>query len=169
MLRCSMPTLNSPEQGFELHWTHHKPKLVAICEDNFSVITKMCLKRNRELAFSMTRIAREFDIPIVVNSSDASDRAYEYLSSGADCDHRRSRKYSRRRNPLIIWVSRPPESRQVAGLSYLDPKLRAIFALRPARQLETELSRFPLPAWDLSIWTPTAKNGSELTDSSASI
>src|SRR5439155_10710675 len=36
-----------------------RPSLVAVCEDNFNFLTKMCLQPNRELAFEMAGACRE--------------------------------------------------------------------------------------------------------------
>ena len=49
------PALAAPEQGFEQALARHRPRLVAVCEDNFNFLTKMCLLRNRELAGWMAR------------------------------------------------------------------------------------------------------------------
>src|SRR5579864_7526566 len=78
------PTLEEPERGFEAALARHRPRLVAVCEDNFNFLTKMCLLRNRELAQWMARTARHAGIPSVVNGSDAADRATEYLHAGFD-------------------------------------------------------------------------------------
>ena len=42
-----------------------------VCEDDFNFLSKMCLARNRELAFQMSEWARQRGIPIVVHGSDA--------------------------------------------------------------------------------------------------
>src|SRR6058998_3518164 len=78
------PTLVSPEDGFRQALERRRPRMVALCEDNFNFLTKMCLTRNRELAFSMARIAQEEGVPVLVNSSDATDHAGEYLARGVD-------------------------------------------------------------------------------------
>src|SRR5688572_16228447 len=77
-------TLNSPEQGFLQALEQHRPRLVVLCEDNFNFLTKMCLVRNRELAFSMSRIAKDRGIAVAVSSSDATDHVAEYLGNGMD-------------------------------------------------------------------------------------
>ena len=52
------PTLEEPEAGFERALgTCISPRLVAVCEDNFNFLTKMCLLRNRELAFWIAQTA----------------------------------------------------------------------------------------------------------------
>ena len=58
-------------------------ELVAVIEDNFNFLTKMCLTRNRELAFRMCAAARRARVfRAVVNGSDSTDRAAEYLNAG---------------------------------------------------------------------------------------
>src|ERR1022692_3656184 len=76
------PALVEPEAGFEQALARHRPRLVAVCEDNFNFLTKMCLLRNRELACWMAHTARRAGVPAIVNGSDASDRAAEYLQAG---------------------------------------------------------------------------------------
>ena len=76
------PTLEAPEPGFEQAIERHRPRLVAVCEDNFNYLTKMCLLRNREVACWMARTCRDAGIPAIVNGSDSSDRAAEYLDAG---------------------------------------------------------------------------------------
>src|SRR6266542_513573 len=50
-------TFTPPEEGFREALASTRPRLVAIVEDNFNFLTKMCLGRNRELAFSMCAAA----------------------------------------------------------------------------------------------------------------
>ncbi len=76
------PTLEDPQLGFEQALERHQPRLVAVVEDNFNYLTKMCLTRNREVAHWMARVCGEAGIPAVVNGADASDRAAEYRSAG---------------------------------------------------------------------------------------
>src|ERR1044071_6748212 len=50
-------TFADPEDGFRQALERHQPKLVVLCEDNFNFLTKMCLLRNRELAYFMCQRA----------------------------------------------------------------------------------------------------------------
>jgi len=75
-------TLESPEAGFLRALELYQPRLVAVCEDNFNFLTKMCLLRNRELACWIAGTAREAGVPAIVNGSDATDRAPEYTRAG---------------------------------------------------------------------------------------
>src|SRR5207244_9217830 len=61
-----------------------RPRVVAIYEDNFNFLSKMCLSRMRQVAFAMIDTARAGGSKVVVNGSDASDRYCEYLTKGAD-------------------------------------------------------------------------------------
>src|ERR1700758_3491899 len=45
--------LQAPEEGFAEALKQHKPKIVAVYEDNFNFLSKMCLTRMREIAFDM--------------------------------------------------------------------------------------------------------------------
>src|SRR6185503_11812663 len=77
-------TLEYSDDSFRQAIERHRPRLVAICEDNFNFLTKMCLTRNRELAFFMSQTAKGAGLPVVVNSSDATDHVADYLRHGAD-------------------------------------------------------------------------------------
>src|SRR3954451_3937403 len=49
----------SPKQKLTVAIEQAAPCLVVVCEDDFNFLTKMCLSRNRELAFWTARLARE--------------------------------------------------------------------------------------------------------------
>ncbi len=76
--------LENPERGFPEALARHRPKVVAIYEDNFNFLTKMCLTRMRQVAFGMIDAAKVYGSKVVVNGSDASDHTQEYLERGAD-------------------------------------------------------------------------------------
>src|ERR1700680_3549648 len=48
-------TLEYSEETFRRTLARLRPKLVVLWEDNFNFLTKMCLTRNRELAFFMSQ------------------------------------------------------------------------------------------------------------------
>src|SRR4029077_7797777 len=77
-------TLEHSDTAFRQALDRHRPRLVALCEDNFNFLTKMCLSRNRELAFSMCHAAKEAGLPVVASSSDATDHIGDYIRHGAD-------------------------------------------------------------------------------------
>ncbi|HWR14684.1 MAG TPA: radical SAM protein [Terriglobales bacterium] len=61
-----------------------RPKIVAIYEDDFNFLTKMCLSRMRELAWQMAALAREAGAVVVCHGSDATDHAADYLQHSVD-------------------------------------------------------------------------------------
>ncbi len=61
----------------------HKPQFAVIYEDSFNYLSKMCLSRMREAAFTMISAARERGIPVLVSGSDATDHREKYFSRGA--------------------------------------------------------------------------------------
>jgi anaerobic magnesium-protoporphyrin IX monomethyl ester cyclase len=74
--------LEDPERGFPAALARHRPQIVAIYEDNFNFLSKMCLTRMREVAFGMLDSARATGTTVVVNGSDASDHVERYLQRG---------------------------------------------------------------------------------------
>jgi radical SAM superfamily enzyme YgiQ (UPF0313 family) len=77
--------LQEPQSGLRDALRTHQPKIVAIYEDDFNFLTKMCLTRMRELAWEMIDIARRSGARVVVHGSDATDHAAEFLRRGAEC------------------------------------------------------------------------------------
>jgi radical SAM superfamily enzyme YgiQ (UPF0313 family) len=78
-------TFQEPEAGLLDALRVHQPKIVAIYEDDFNFLTKMCLTRMRELAFEMIAMSRSAGARVVVHGSDATDHATDFLRHGADC------------------------------------------------------------------------------------
>ncbi len=76
--------LQEPEPGFREALHTHRPKIVAIYEDDFNFLTKMCLTRMREVAFQMIDDARRAGARVIVHGSDATDHAIEYLRQGCE-------------------------------------------------------------------------------------
>ncbi len=133
---------DSPEETLRKAIKEGAPCLVVVCEDDFNFLTKMCLSRNRELAFWTANLAREYNCPSAVHGSDSTDRVDEYLQAGFDY-------------VLIGEVEdtlselaggSPPE--QVAGLAYRDSGTGKVRRTAP-RMLRTKLDELPRPAWDL--------------------
>ena len=62
----------------------HKPHYAVIYEDNFNYLSKMCLLRMREAAFTMIRMAKERGCVVILCGADATDHYEKYLDHGAD-------------------------------------------------------------------------------------
>jgi hypothetical protein len=77
-------TLDPTEEKFEAVLDSCAPGKPAACEDDFNLLTKMCLGRNRELSFPLAQMAHERGIPAGVHSSDSSHHVPDYLGAGFD-------------------------------------------------------------------------------------
>jgi anaerobic magnesium-protoporphyrin IX monomethyl ester cyclase len=141
------PMLQEPESGLEEALRAHRPKIVAIYEDDFNFLTKMCLTRMRELAWDMIAIARRYDARVAVHGSDATDHAAEFLMRGADCVLEGEAEY-----PLLYVVRA-----MMAGLSLAN--IPGVLRLEQSGRKEVlrtcgprssrRAERLPLPARDL--------------------
>lgn len=124
--------VESPVEAFEAALDRHWPRLVVVCEDDFNFLSKMCLTRNRELAFRMAEASHRRGTAAAVHGSDASDHVREYMRAG----------YSFvlvgevEQTLLELAEGKPPDL--IRGLSFNAP-----------RQVRTDLDALPLPAWDL--------------------
>src|ERR1700679_3783759 len=76
--------LEAPEPGFAKALKHIRPKIVAIYEDDFNFLSKMCLTRMRELAWQLAREAQQVGALVIAHGSDATDQAESYLHNGVD-------------------------------------------------------------------------------------
>src|SRR5262249_51837480 len=56
---CDVTLAESPDDAFRAALEEHRPRTVAVIEDNFNFLTKMCLVCNREMAFRMAGVARQ--------------------------------------------------------------------------------------------------------------
>jgi anaerobic magnesium-protoporphyrin IX monomethyl ester cyclase len=123
----------SPDQEFRVAIAEHQPKLIAVIEDNFNFLTKMCLQRNRELAFRYAKAATDAGIPAIVNGSDATDRAAEYRNAGFE---------------IVIAGEAERALSDVAGW-YLRGGFRELTTV-VRRPPITDLDSLPDAAWDLA-------------------
>lgn len=119
-----------------------KPRLVVVCEDGFNFLTKMCLSRNRELAFEIARHAEAFGIPSAAYGPDASDHTAEYLAAGFDYVLLGEVEQS------LAELAAKPNGSEISGLAFLDEKTKRV-RHTPRRALTNNLDALPLAAWDL--------------------
>jgi radical SAM superfamily enzyme YgiQ (UPF0313 family) len=78
------PMLQDPVSGFLEILRQENPSILAIYEDDFNFLSKMCLTRMRELAWQLARTGRDAGAIVIAHGSDATDHAKEYLQHGAD-------------------------------------------------------------------------------------
>lgn len=134
--------LESPKEKLLQAVSEAAPCLVVVCEDNFNFLTKMCLSRNRELAFWTAKLAREYDCVSAVHGSDSTDHIEAYLQAGFD--YVLIGEVER----TLTELARGRPAHEVAGLAYLNFETGRTHRTPPRPRL-TQLDELPLPAWEL--------------------
>jgi len=76
--------LAESEAEWDAALEREQPRVAVLYEDNFNYLSKMCLLRMRQAAFTMLGMARARGCIVVAAGSDATDHAAEYLQAGAD-------------------------------------------------------------------------------------
>ena len=139
--------LNEPEKGFLEALRVHRPRIVAIYEDDFNFLTKMCLTRMRELAWEMTKSARESGARVVVHGSDATDHAREYLDHG--CEYVLDGEAEHTLLQVVMAVRKGSDASEITGVKWLkgSGNQRGVEA-HPKRPTHATIA-LPLPARDL--------------------
>src|SRR5579864_7162728 len=140
--------LNDPEKGFEAALNQHRPRVVVVYEDNFNFLTKMCLTRMREVAYHILEISQQAGATVVVNGSDASDHALDYLRKGFRCVLLGEAEWTLLEAVQHLLKGNSSGMAQTPGLAYLDHKTKELVRT-PHRPLTSDLDLLPLPARDL--------------------
>ena len=124
-----------------------RPSVVAIVEDSFNYVTKMCTVRLREATIEMIAAARTNGCRVVVHGSDATDHPARYLDAGADAVLL-GEPEGTLAEVVAAWASGADSPlAAVAGLA-LRGKDGAL-EITPPRSGSRDLDALPLPAWDL--------------------
>ncbi|MEI9979836.1 MAG: radical SAM protein [Edaphobacter sp.] len=76
--------LESPGERFLAMLQKLQPKIVAVYEDDFNFLSKMCLTRMREVAWEIAKASREIGAVVVVHGSDSTDNPELFLANGFD-------------------------------------------------------------------------------------
>jgi radical SAM superfamily enzyme YgiQ (UPF0313 family) len=140
--------LNDPEQGFQAALDAHRPRVVVVYEDNFNFLTKMCLTRMREVAYHILDLSQRAGATVLVNGSDASDHAADYLRRGFLCVLLGEAEWTLLEAVQHLLKSGDHAITQVAGVAYLDEDSGEI--VRTGRRpLMRELDALAFPARDL--------------------
>ena len=124
----------------------HRPRFAVIYEDNFNYLTKMCLLRMREAAFTMSAAAAARGCTVIVAGSDASDHSAAYLRAGAHYV-----LLGEGEATLVELIDRlagrtATPLGDIAGLAHCaDGRPHA----NPRRPPIANVDALPFPAWDL--------------------
>ena len=112
--------LNDPQKGFEAALNQHRPRVIVVYEDNFNFLTKMCLTRMREVAYHILEVSRQVGATVVVNGSDASDHALDYLRKGFRCVLLGEAEWTLLETVQHLLKGDDRGIAQIPGLAYLD-------------------------------------------------
>jgi anaerobic magnesium-protoporphyrin IX monomethyl ester cyclase len=137
------------EEEFEQLLADLRPGIVALYEDQFNFLNKMCLGHSRLAGCRMSRKARAAGAAVIAAGSDASDHPEVYFGEGVqyvltgEADHSLGELV----DALAGRAARRAE--EVDGIAVPDPAAPGGVRRTPARPVERHPDAFPLPAWDL--------------------
>ncbi|HET7841686.1 MAG TPA: radical SAM protein [Terriglobia bacterium] len=140
--------LEDPERGFPEALRRHQPRIVAIYEDNFNFLSKMCLTRMRQVAYGMIGAAQRAGASVVVNGSDASDHVTDYLQKGADVVLLGEAEWSLLELTECLLGEAGGSIQDIQGLAFFDRSSGRVHRT-PARPLMKDPDALPFPARDL--------------------
>ena len=133
--------LADSEEDWANSLDEHKPQYAILFEDNFNYLSKMCLLRMREAAFTMIEMAKSRGCIVILCGADATDHYSEYLEQGTD--YVLLGEGEETLAELLGQLSAGRDARDVIGLA-------SRFTLHPSRRPDLkDLDKLPFPAWDL--------------------
>ena len=141
--------LADSEQRWAEALDRHRPRFAVLFEDNFNYLSKMCLLRMREAAFTMAGMAKARGCRVIACGADATDHTGDYFEHGVDYVLLGEGEVTLAElmDTLTGRSQQPVE--QIPGLA-LPP---ASAASRPnghvPRPILRDLDSLPFPAWDL--------------------
>lgn len=139
--------LNDPEREFAAALARHRPALVVVYEDNFNFLTKMCLTRMREVAFQILAASQKAGATVLVNGSDASDHAEEYLQKGFRCVLLGEAEFTLLETVQQLLKNKKASLDEIDGLAYLSAAGKLVQTAK--RSQLRNLDTLPFPARDL--------------------
>ncbi len=137
----------------EVEWAaaldQHRPRFACIFEDNFNYLSKMCLLRMREAAFTMIDMAKARGCVVIVCGADMTDHAGLYLQRGADFVLLGEGELTLGEllDTLTGHSSQPLS--QILGLAYSNSHTPTLPHANPRRPDIRDLDSLPFPTWDL--------------------
>jgi anaerobic magnesium-protoporphyrin IX monomethyl ester cyclase len=140
--------LNDPAEGFRSALEQHRPKIVVVYEDNFNFLSKMCLTRMREVAYDILDASRKAGAIAIVNGSDASDHALDYLQRGFRCVLLGEAEWTLLEVVQSLLSNENAAFSHIKGLALLGGKRDEVFR-SGSRPLMRDLDALPFPAREL--------------------
>ena len=146
--------LEDPSAKLDSLLATSKPQIVAVYEDDFNFLSKMCLTRMRDVARMIAKAARAIGAITIVHGSDSTDNPLLFLENGFDyvlCGEAEQALVQLCRS--ILDAEEVPE---IDGMVKLDERGRPV---RSSQRLSKNpaWSDLPLPARDLIDMEPYRK------------
>ena len=118
-------------------------------EDNFNYLSKMCLLRMREAAFTMVEMAKQRGCLVIACGADATDHAADYFQRGVDYVLLGEGEITLGELMDLLTGRSTQPVEQILGLA-IPPSGNAILPqVNPPRPILRDLDGLPFPAWDL--------------------
>lgn len=124
----------------------HHPSVVVIYDDQFNYLTKMCLTRMREAAFTMTKLAKQRGCRVIIFSSDATDHLEQYFAHGADYVICGEAEWTLSELMKMLLRNQDIKAGEISGIAFLND---GTILQTPRRKVIENLDILPFPAWDL--------------------
>jgi anaerobic magnesium-protoporphyrin IX monomethyl ester cyclase len=159
--------LSDGEDEFVRALDQHQPRVVALYEDSFNFLSKMCLSRMREAACHMGELARARGATVLAAGPDVSDHPELYFPHGVqfalvgEADHTLIElldallgianfklQIGSGQSQFTIYNLQSAIA-GIPGLAFPDPNVPDGIFFTPKRSPERHPDVFPLPAWDL--------------------
>ena len=138
--------LEDPSANFGIALKEHQPQIVAVYEDDFNFLSKMCLTRMREIAWDMAKAAKAMGAIAIVHGSDATDNPALFLRNGFDyvlCGESESTL-----SQLCAAILHDQEVPNLDGMVRFDDSGEIIHGLHHAAK-NPAWTELPLPSRDL--------------------
>lgn len=143
--------LAESEEEWKKSLEDHKPKYAILFEDNFNYLSKMCLLRMREAAFTMIQMAKERGCIVILCGADVTDHYEKYLEQGADYCLLGEGEETLSELLDQLETNQEADLESILGLAYKSPisNLQSQVIKNPKRPDIKNLDALPFPAWDL--------------------
>jgi radical SAM superfamily enzyme YgiQ (UPF0313 family) len=145
------PMLEEPEHGIARAIRVHRPRIVVIYEDDFNFLSKMCLTRMRDVAWSISKAARETGAAVIAHGSDATDNAALFLRNGIDFILRGEAEDTLAELCSAVLSSMPVGD--IAGLVRLGVDGQPVYSSQPLAK-NPGWSSLPIPSRELIDFEP---------------
>jgi len=148
------PMLENPDSRLSVLLNEFSPKIVAVYEDDFNFLSKMCLTRMREVAWKIAKAARAIGAITIAHGSDSTDNPLLFLQNGFDyvCCGEAEHTLVQLCASILQGTSVP----EIDGLVSLNEHGQAISSSQRLAK-NAKWSELPLPARDLIDLEPYRK------------